>query len=289
MALDLLHERIRKLKNPLIVDFSAKREHIPEHILSEEENFPAAYERFCREILRGLKDTVPGVRFPFGFFALMGADGLERLKKLLREAKTLGYYVVLDAPEILSPWAAEAAAETVFGTDEFPCDALVISPYIGSDALKPFASFCQKGEKDLFAVIRSANKSAAELQDLLTGSRHVYGATAETVSRAGESSLAKCGYSCICGVVGAGSGDMLRQLRMKHNRLFLMVDGLEYPSGNIKNCSSAFDRFGHGAVICAGSSVTAAWRESEGEDYICDAVAAADRIKKNIGRYISIL
>ncbi len=289
MALDLLHDRIRKLKNPLIVDFSAKREHIPQHILSEEKSFSAAYELFCRELLSALKDVAAGVRFSIGVFALMDADGLTRLKKLLHEAKVYGYYVVLDAPEILSPMTADAVAETVFNGDQYPCDALVISPYIGSDALKPFVTYCQKGQKDLFAVIRSANKTAAELQDLLTGTRHVYGATAEMVSRTGESTLAKCGYSHICGIAGAGSAEMLRQLRIKHNRLFLMVDGLEYPSGNIKNCSNAFDRFGHGAVICAGTSVTAAWRESDEGDFASNALAAADRIKKNVARYISIL
>ena len=70
-----------------------------------------------------------------------------------------------------------------------------------------------------------------------------------------------------------------------------MVDGLDYPSGNAKNCSYAFDRFGYGAVVCAGPSVTAAWKEAEsdGQDFATQAVQAAERIKKNLNRYITIL
>ena len=72
---------------------------------------------------------------------------------------------------------------------------------------------------------------------------------------------------------------------------FLLVDGLDYPSGNAKNCSYAFDRFGHGAVVCAGPSVTAAWQlnETDGSDFVSQAVQAAERMKKNITRYITVL
>ena len=73
--------------------------------------------------------------------------------------------------------------------------------------------------------------------------------------------------------------------------MYLLVDGLDYPSGNAKNCSYAFDRFGYGAAVCAGPSVTTAWMEAEsdGKDYLEHAAQAADRMKRNITRYITIL
>ena len=74
--------------------------------------------------------------------------------------------------------------------------------------------------------------------------------------------------------------------------MFLLVDGLDYPSGNAKNCSFAFDRFGYGAAICVGPSVTAAWKDVENADavdYVKHAVQAAERIRKNVLRYITIL
>lgn len=140
-------------------------------------------------------------------------------------------------------------------------------------------------------VIRSPNKTAAELQDLLTGTRHVYEASADLVKRYGEPIFGKCGYSRISALVSAGSPDSIRNIRAKYPHFFLMVDGLDYPSGNAKNCSYAFDRFGYGAVVCAGPSVTAAWKEveSDGHDFATQAVQAAERIKKNLNRYITIL
>ena len=291
MSVDLLHDKIRKYKNPSVIDFAMQRDCIPPHLLTDEGSYLKAHSRMCRELMEALKKLVPAVRFSFDAFALEGPEGLLELQSLLKTAKESGFYVLLDGPELLSPWAAERSANKLFASDEYACDGLVISPYIGSDALKPFMPFCKNNEKDLFVVVRSPNKSALELQDLLTGSRHVYGAAAELVNRFGEQILGKCGYSRICGVVGAGSADSIRSLRLKYNRMFLLVDGLDYPSGNAKNCSYAFDRFGHGAAVCAGPSVTAAWKETEneGQDYLEAAVQAAERMKKNICRYITVL
>lgn len=279
MAIDSLQEKIRKLKNPSMIDLTVKKEHIPAYILEEEADLCAAYARFCRELMNSLKELVPAVRFSFTAFALLDG-GVTCLKQLMQEAKELGYYVVVDAPEILTPWNADMIAEHLV---DLSCDAIVISPYIGTDAIKPFASV----SKDVFVVVRSPNKTASELQDLLTGSRHVYDAAAELVNRY-ATKYGKYGYSSVAAAVSAGAPDSLRALRSKYNRLFLLVDGLDYPSGNSKNCSYAFDRFGYGAVVCAGPDVTCAYRET-GEDFVTAAVRAAERMKKNINRYFSIL
>ena len=106
MSMDLLHDKIRKLKNPSIIDFGIKADSIPAHLLEEEGSLVKAYGRFCRELMTALKGFVPGVRFPFGAFALLGAEGIDLQKSLLNEAKEMGFYVLLDSPEILSPWAA---------------------------------------------------------------------------------------------------------------------------------------------------------------------------------------
>ena len=291
MSMDLLHEKIRKLKNPSVIDFGIKADSIPAYLLEEEGSLVKAYGRFCRELMAALKGFVPAVRFSFGAFALLGAEGVDLLKALLVEAKELDYYVLLDSPELHSPWAADRAADMIFGQNAYPCDGLIISGFIGSDGVKPFLPFCKDGNKSLFVVVRSPNKSAAELQDLLTGSRLAHIAVSELINRLGEPLPAKCGYSKVGIAASAGAPDSLRTLRSRHNRMFLLVDGLDYPSGNAKNCSFAFDRFGYGAVVCAGPSVTAAWKaaQTDGKDYLEQAVQAAERMKKNLTRYVTIL
>ena len=288
MSIDLLQEKIRKLKNPLIVDLSIKESLLPPQLNGD---FSQMYPKFCEEMLEALSGVVPGVRFSFDAFALLGDEGLQSLSQLLNRAGELGFYVLLDAPQILTPWSAERAAEVIFGGDRYPCHGLLVSPYIGSDGLKPFVPYCSDGTKALFVTVRSPNKSASELQDLLTGTRLAQEAAAELANRFGESIVTKCGYSTVCAAVSAGAPNGIQTLRSRCKRMFMLVDGVDYPSGNIKNCSYAFDRLGFGGAISVGPSVTAAWKEvedSDGSDYLQHALRAVERIRKNILRYISI-
>lgn len=290
MSIDRLHNRIRKLKNPIALDFSTHPDLLPPHLLQQEGSLTKAYSRFCQELLLEFKGMIPAVRFSFGIFSMMGREGAELLNELLQTASDLGYFVMLDSPEILSPLAAQWVVRTLC-TEASRCDAVIISPYIGSDAMKPFLPCCKDGKTTLFAVVRSPNKSASELQDLLSGTRQVHAAAADMISRHGETAVGKCGYARIGALASAGNPEILRSLRAKYPRTYLLVDGLDYPSGNGKNCSFAFDRFGHGAIVCVGTSITAAWKDSEsnGEDYLNYAAQAAERIKKNLTRYITIL
>lgn len=289
MSVDILQEKIRKVKNPSVVVFEAFESLIPPHILEESGDFCEAYERFGKELLEALKGTVGVARFGFGSFALRGEKGMALLTRLLQAAKTQGYYVILDGPELLSLSAAQNAADILAG-DRFMWDGLVINSYLGSDVIKPFLDLC-RGGKSLFPVVRTANKSASEIQDLLTGGRLVHVAAADVVNRLGEPILARCGYFQVGALAAASSADGLRSLRGKYPRLFLLLDGYDYPNANAKNCSFAFDKLGHGAAACAGASILGAWKdgESDGRAYLQQSVEAAERMKKNLTRYTTVL
>ena len=292
MAIDVLQEKIRKTKNPSILELSVPHFDLPPQILAEEDGPGKAYARFCRELLAHLKGTVPAVRFSFTAFAMLGHDGLYQLSETLKYAGQQGYYVLLDAPEILSPAAAKYAAQMLLGDESlYPCDGLVISGYLGSDIIKPFLPFCKNEKKDLFVVARTANKSAPELQDLLAGSRVVHAAAADHVNRYGADTAGKSGYTRVGILAAASSAQSLSSLRGKYPRLFLLLDGYDYPNANAKNCSHAFDKFGHGAAACGGTEITCAWKEaqSDGQDYLDHAKAAAERMKKNLTRYVTVL
>lgn len=291
MSVDILQEKIRKTKNPSVLELSVAPTEIPPHILQEEETLTGAYGRFCREVMEHLKDLIPAVRFSFSAFALLGYDGLYCLGETMKVARELGYYVLLDAPEILSPNAAKTTAETMMGEESlYSCDGLVIGGYLGSDIIKPFLPHCKKAHKDLFVITRTANKSASELQDLLAGGRLVHIVGADHVNRYGADTAGKSGYTRVGLLAAASSAESLRTLRSKYPKLFLLLDGYDYPNSNAKNCSFAFDKFGHGAAVCS-SGIAAAWKqtESDGTDYLEQTKAAVERMKKNLIRYTTIL
>lgn len=292
MSIDVLQDKIRKLKNPSMIDLALAAGDLPNVLLEQEGSDAKAYGRFCLEMLENLKALVPAVRVGFTAFALMGAEGMEELTKVLKTAKNLGYYVALEAPYILSPMMAQATADAVFGENAiYPCDGLILSAYPGGDVIKPFLPYVKDGKKDIFPVVRTSNKSAPEIQDLLTGSRLVHVAAADLMNRFGSDNTGKNGYARVGILAGANSADSLKNIRTKYPRLFILVDDMDYSGCNAKICANAFDKLGHGAVVCAGPTVTMAWKlnEAEADTYLDQAKAAAERMKKNLTRYTTVL
>lgn len=285
MSVDILQEKIRKTKSPILLDLAVQPAQIPTHI-REGKPDAQAMDAFCRALLAGLKGKVPGVRFSFDQWALL--DGLQTLAALTDYASGLGYYVLLDGPAVLSPWAAERAAALLESDSPYRCDGLILCPYIGTDAIKPFLNGCKNG-KSVFFAVRTPNKSAAELQDIITGPRLVHVAATDLVKRLGEPILGKCGYSQLAVLTAATNANAVSNLRLKFKTTFLLIDGLDYPGGNGKNCSYGFDRFGHGCAISVGPAVTAAWTEGEEQTPVEAAVKAVDRIRTNMNRYITVL
>ena len=72
---------------------------------------------------------------------------------------------------------------------EVNADGVTVMPYIGSDC-------CAVSEgKAAFAAVRTANPSAAQLQNLMAGDRKLYAAAAGQMARHGAALLVETGYS----------------------------------------------------------------------------------------------
>ncbi len=288
MATDILQEKIRKSKSPILCEISLGVGELPTGFSAD----AAGYGRFCLELLSALKGIVPGVRIGFSSFALLGGEGLAELEQVLRYAVDAGFYVLLDAPEIWSAQSAAIAAETLLGENRrFSCDGIVISGFQGSDLIRPFLPFVKKQKRDVFVICRNANKSASEVQDLLSGSRLVHLVLVDHVNRYGGDTVGKYGYSRLGVLAATVSGDSLRTIRSKYPNMFMVLDGYDYPQSSAKNCAFAFDKFGHGAVVCGGRSITCAWMEAEegSADWIACSVSAVERMKRNLTRYVTIM
>ena len=290
MSVDRLQDRIRKRKNPVVVQFSMLPEWIPSTFMGQDVSVPGAWEAYCKVLLDALKEQVPAVRFSMNQAAAYGPEGMIALKEVLRYATKVGFYVLLDAPAAFHGDDANLSAQNLSAGDWF-FDGLVVTAYIGSDAIRPYADALEPLDKALFVVARSHNRSCQELQDLLTGSRLVYQAMADVVNRFAQGTNNRSGYSSVASVGAANAPDSLRLLREKYKYQFILVDGYAAPTANAKNCALAIDRLGHGAAVCSGVGVTGAWKEEPWSeaDYVDAALEAVQRMKKNLGRYVTVL
>ncbi len=286
MSIDKLQNAIRKQKNPSMVAFSLDKNQVPPAFSENEPDSLNAYRAYTKALLTALSGVVPAVRFRFGTFAAAGPRGLEILQALLAVAKEEKFYILLDTPEVYS--GADAVLIQQSMAENWQYDGLLLNCYIGSDGLIPFLNEMKQNTKDLFLAFRTGNKSASEMQDQLAGSRLLYTVMADMASRLGEEMLGRKEYTRLAGVGPATSADSLRTLRCKYPAMFLLIDGYDYSGANAKNCAPAFDNLGHGAIACADTGIIAAWKEDRG-DPVALAVEAAERMRKNLTRYVTIL
>ena len=287
MSMDVLKNKIRKLRNPSALTIAPTLDSLPPYCMTDFDSPVRGMGDYCRRALEALKGQLPAVKVSFGAFSLLGPEGLEELQKVLDTAVELGYYVILDWQRQEDETSAKAAAKLIFSSGIWKCDGVVLSCYPGTGSVKPYITEANKERKDVYVVLKTGGKSGSELQDLQTGGRTVYTAAADLMARWGDQTLERCGYSRVAGVGSASHMASLRVLREKYPKMFLLVDGLEAGNANARNASFAFDNMGYGALVC--SNLLTAWIENPANDPIEEVVAAAQRMKRNVTTYVTVL
>ena len=286
MSMDSLKNKIRKLRNPSALTLAPTPDLVPPAISAEIGDPVRAMGEYCCRALEALKGHIPAVKVSFGAFALYGPEGLTELRRVLENADRLGYYVILDWQHQEDEAAAKASAKLLLG-DTWKCDGVTVCAYPGSGSIKPYIQEANKSKKDVYVVLKTGGKSGSELQDLQTGGRTVYTAGADLLAKLADTAMDRCGYSRVAAVCAANHANSIRNLRSKYPKLFLLVDGLEASNANARNASFAFDNMGYGALVCA--NLLGAWLEDPANDPMEELVAAAGRMKRNIGSYVIVL
>ncbi len=90
MSIDVLQERIRKLKCPIMVGLDPYLPILPRHIVRDAfdeygqtlRGAAEAYYRFCTELLDRLSPIVPAVKLQSACFEALGADGIDQMQLL---------------------------------------------------------------------------------------------------------------------------------------------------------------------------------------------------------------
>lgn len=250
MSVDVLLEKIRKKKCPLALTLNVSPDDIPPDFPADDASPAAAY---VTSVLDAAAELVPAVSFDPGWYAALGPQGLRILHDLIAEAKRRGLYVLVKTLRSDGEEGAALSASTWFGT--FEADGLCVSAYTGSDGVKPYLPWCRERGKSLFLLARTENRSAREVQDLISGDRVVHTVMLDFATRWGGRLIGPCGYSQV-GAVAAGPE--LRQLRKLYDRTFFLV-----PPVAAKEAQYAFDEFGHGALWETPRALLSAWKNAK--------------------------
>jgi len=320
MSFARLQDKINELGNPTVVGLDPDLAHIPEELLEKHykehgETLEAAslaiYE-FNTGLIDAICDIVPAVKPQSAFYEMLGPFGVFALSKTCEYAKKKGMYVILDGKrnDIGSTAAAYSAAylgTTKIGSKEyapFDADALTINAYLGSDGIKPFIENAIKYDKAMFALVKTSNPSAGELQDrfvckekiddnatdpcednLCEGGtqERLYTMVGDLIEEISKDTIDKYGYTCVGAVVGATYPEEAEFLRKRLKHTFFLVPGYGAQGGSAAEAAKSFDENGRGAIVNSSRGIIAAWKK-HGGDYATaarnEAIKMRDELRK---------
>ena len=159
---------------------------------------------FSFSMLDAIQDNVGIVKFQVGFFEQFGPEGFSHLSELLADAKSRELVVVADAKRgdigstmsgYATAWLSREAA--------FACDALTVSPYLGSDSLAETANVALENDRGLFVLAATSNPEASALQSAIRDGRTVARSVLDFAQQYSGAGLGSIGV-----VVGATVNDV---------------------------------------------------------------------------------
>ena len=235
MSISILQQHIRRCKTPVALG------------LSPCEQTAEAMLQMGRAALAAAAGKLSAVYLRMERYITCGADGFAALCQLAQEAKEQGFYVILDC---------RACDSTAWLTAVPHADAVTVMPYMGGES-------CAVVEgKAAFAVLRTANPGAGEVQNLMAGDRKLYQAAGEQMARRGVGAVVETGYSLD-----------IKELRRRLEKSFMILTNCDGEAA-----SYAFDEYGHGALVV-----------DETIQYAQDMDAAVNTAVKTMRQWVMVL
>ena len=284
MIIDRLFEAVAK-QGPVCVGLDTSPKLLPQSLTAEGDPAAATFE-FNRKIIDVTLDLVACYKVQIAHYEALGVDGLSCYRDTVAYARGKRAIVIGDVKRGDIASTGKMYAQAHFSGD-FETDFITVNPYMGFDAISPYSTYLQGGEKGLFVLIRTSNPSARDFQDLCCPDQPVFMTVGEQVHHWGEQYRGTCGYSLVGGVVGATQSRELAAVRQAFPSLFLLVPGYGAQGGGGREVAPAFVR-GNGAVVNASRSILGAHKDKPDGDhrYAEYAREAVLSMRKDIRRWV---
>lgn len=279
---DRLLAAIADKRTPLVVGLDPAYDQLPAAItghsaLNDANDAEAAVDailEFSTQVLKVVAPHVAAVKINSAFFERYHHVGVEAYLDVVQEAAAHGLVVIgdvkrADIGNTSSHYAAATLEDPDFTEmdDLVGPDAITVNPYMGQDSLAPFLEAAREFGKGVFALVRTSNPGAADVQDVtLSDGTPLYMHVGKLVEKWGADMIGSRGYSSLGAVVGATNPDQLAQLRSALPHTLFLVPGLGAQGGTAADVAKAFKSDRTGAIINASRSIIYAYKDSKYAD-----------------------
>jgi len=239
-----------------------------------------AVARHCRDLIDRAGPHCVAVKPQLACFERLGAPGWFALEEVCAGAGEAGLLVIADGKRGDVPVTAAAYAQALVGETPTPwgavkglgVDAFTANPLLGRDALEPLVAAAAAAGAGMFALVRTSNPGAADIQDLPAPEAPLHERLAELVDELSERLLGESGLSGMGAVVGATEPRHFSRMRELMPRAVFLIPGVGAQGGRPELLGAAFSA-GRAAGLVAASRGIAADP---------DPAAAAERLRQAV-------
>ena len=220
----------------------------------------------CRSLIERAGPACVAVKPQLACFERLGAPGWAALAEVCGAARDAGLLVVADGKRGDVPVTAAAYAQALVGETPTPwgpvsglgADAFTANPLLGADALEPLVAAAESAGAGVFALVRTSNPGAADVQDLPAPEHPVHEHLAGLVDGLSGRLLGECGLSGMGAVVGATAPEHIDRLRLLMPRAIFLVPGVGAQGGQPERLGAAFAPGRAAALVAASRGIAAA-------------------------------
>lgn len=200
-------------------------------------------------------------------FERLGWPGWKALDEVCTAARDAGLLVVADGKRGDVPVSAKAYGQAMAGQTEtafgpvkgLGADAFTANPLLGADALEPLVAAAEEAGSGVFALVRTSNPGAADVQDLDTPGGPVHEHLAALVDGFSDRLAGRDGrLSGMGAVVGATAPEHIARLRELMPRAIFLIPGVGAQGGRPEDLGDAFRPGRAAALIAASRSISGA-------------------------------
>ncbi|HEX5761913.1 MAG TPA: orotidine-5'-phosphate decarboxylase [Solirubrobacterales bacterium] len=247
---------------------------------SPAERAAAAVTFHCRSLIERAGPACVAVKPQLACFERLGAPGWAALGAVCAAARAAGLLVIADGKRGDVPVTAVAYAQALVGETPTPwgpvpglgADAFTANPLLGLDALEPLVAAAAETGAGVFALVRTSNPGAADVEDLPAPERPLHERLAELVEGLADRLLGESGVSGMGAVVGATEPQHLSRLRELMPRSVFLIPGVGAQGGQPELLGPAFAPGRAFGLIAASRSIAAD----------SDPAAAAERLRATV-------
>lgn len=237
----------------------------------------AAVVTHCRGLIERAGPACVAVKPQLACFERLGAPGWAALEEVCATAQEAGLLLIADGKRGDVPVTAAAYAQALVGETPTPwgpvaglgADAFTANPLLGRDAIEPLVAAAADAGAGVFALVRTSNPGAADVQDLPAPEAPLHERLAELVDGLSDRLLGDCGLSGMGAVVGATEPEHITRMRELMPRSIFLIPGVGAQGGRPELLGAAFTAGPASGLVAASRGIAAD----------PDPAAAAERLR----------